>query len=154
MRNVWVASIAVGTLAFVAGCATSSGSPSGDLSATQGFTCCTSADVSAIRHPGESMSVHWFTPTTTPALPKTTTPVSLNAFITGPFKSASDVKVFDAKAAHLYRAPMIATTTASNAPPVSTIAIPGNAPVGFYNLTTAVQSGNATASGSSIIQVR
>jgi hypothetical protein len=101
------------------------------------------------------MSVHWFTPTTMPALPKTNTPVSLHAFITGPFKSASDVKAFDAKPApYLYRAPVITTTTASNAAPISTIAIPANAPTGFYNLTTSVKSGNATQSGASIIQVR
>jgi hypothetical protein len=154
MRILVALGLGFATAGLAAGCTTSSGSAHNDISATQGFTCCRNADISTIRHPGEAMSVHWYTPTTIPALPKTTVPVSLNAYVTGPYASAAAVKLQDLKGTHTYQAPVSATTTAANTAPISTIAIPASAPAGFYNLTTSVQSGNVTQSGGSIIQIR
>lgn len=114
------------------------------------YTCCADLDVDKPYHPGQTLTVRW---TVEPG--STSSQVELTAHLTGPYGTVDDLKAASA-------VPGLVTFTAipvrpaadSGERPVSTIVIGPDAEPGFYDLVTSVMDGgNATSSGSSVVQV-
>jgi hypothetical protein len=84
-------------------------------------------------------------------------PVTLTAVLTGPYRTIGDLK--DAskggpnRSSIVAAAPVIRLSVVPARSPVSVVTIPPDAAPGSYNLSVAVASGAASASGASIITV-
>jgi hypothetical protein len=144
-----VAVAAAATLALTA--CSSTGSAGESRTALQSYSCCSSEDILAVRHPGEVMTLHWIT---TPAGPSThgaVTPVRLEASLSGPFASISELK--RSESSGMVPAPVVVTTNRLGDAPVSVIVIPEDAQAGPYNLTWTVDEAGGQVSASSVIQL-
>jgi hypothetical protein len=122
--------------------------------ATYSDTCCRAADIDAVRHPGDVIHLHW-TATSVPASqsggPEAS--VRLTASLAGPFVSIAKLKAAGLHAPQPAAAKSIRTTDRAGGAPVSTLTIPKDAAAGFYNLTTALESGDGRSSGGHIIRL-
>src|SRR4051812_26912732 len=85
-----VAVAAAATLALTA--CSSTGSAGESRTALQSYSCCSSEDILAVRHPGEVMPLHWITAPAGPSAHGAVTPVRLEASLSGPFASISELK--------------------------------------------------------------
>ncbi len=134
----------------LAACSSTDGVPVEHV-ALQSYSCCSSEDIDVVRHPGETMKLHWIA---TPLGPSAVFPVStvrLSASLSGPSASVSALKASTGPDA--VTAPVILTTDQVGEAPVSVIVIPKTAPAGFYNLTTTIDQDGGQRSGGTIIQV-
>jgi len=141
---------ALGAVLGLAACS-SSGSTHTSAPALQSYSCCSSEDINAVRHPGETVRLHWMA---TPAGPGSHGPVStvrLNATLSGPFASVSTLKA--ANGPPTVSAPLVITTDQLGQTPVSVLVIPADAGAGYYNLTTTIDADGGHVSGGSVIQV-
>ena len=127
-----------------------------DGPALQRYSCCSSGDLSAVRHPGETVELHWLT---TPLEPSANYPVStvrLSASMSGPFSSVSALKSSALKTPAFpasVTAPVVVTTDQVGEAPVSVLVIPTSARAGYYNLTTTIDQDGGQLSAGAIIQV-
>jgi hypothetical protein len=120
--------------------------------ALQAYSCCSSADIDAVRHPGETMSLHWIATPIGPSAASAVSSVRLGAELSGPFDSVSALKAADNTPATL-TAPVIVTTNQVGSAPVSVIVIPKDAAAGYYNLTTTIDQDGGQVTGGSILKV-
>ena len=130
---------------------TSNGSTHASTPALQSYSCCTSEDIDAVRHPGETVQLHWIA---TPAGPGSHGPVStvrLEATLSGPFASVSTLKA--SSGPPTLTAPVVVTTNEVGESPVSTFVIPADAGAGSYALTTTIDADGGQVSAGSVIQV-
>lgn len=119
--------------------------------ALQTYSCCSSSDVDTVRHPGDTMTLHWIATPLGPSAAGTVSTVRLSAELSGPFASVPALKSSNSPATST--APVIVTTDQVGAAPVSVIVIPKNAPAGYYNLTTTIDQDGGQITGGSIIRV-
>jgi len=150
--HAWIAMTATASIPVLAlaGCS----SPGGVVStgpASQTFTCCSASDINPVRHPGETVRLHWIaTPLDRSASSQLST-LRLEAGLSGPFPSLSALKAADGPATIM--APVVVATNKVGSAPVSVIRIPMDAPAGYYNLTTMVSQGGGQISAASVITV-
>lgn len=150
-------SLAMGALVPVwlitlAGCTRTPGQQSTVQHATFTYTCCSRADVTQVRHPGDVIHLHWIVSAGPPSATSNVSPVTLVVALSGPYQSVESLKGASTPAP-IASAQPIHTTTGVGGDPVSTLVIPKDAASGLYNLTTSVESAGGGLSGGSIIQV-
>ena len=119
--------------------------------ALQRYSCCLSGDILAVRHPGETVKLHWITTPLGPSANSAASTVRLGAGLSGPFVSVSALKAADSPAT--LTAPVIVTTNQVGAAPVSVIVIPKDTPAGYYNLMTTIDQDGGQLAGGSVIKV-
>jgi hypothetical protein len=119
--------------------------------ALQTYSCCSSGDIDAVRHPGETLRLHWLATPLAPSATITISTVRLGAGLSGPFASVSVLKAANRPAT--LKAPVIVTTNQDGGAPVSVIVIPKDAADGYYNLTTTVDQDGGQFTGGSVIKV-
>ncbi len=142
---------AAAAVVLVLAACSSTGSVVATGPAVQTYSCCSSADILAVRHPGETVTLHWVaTPVGPPASGAVST-VRLGAGLSGPFASVSALKAADGPAT--MTAPVIDTTNQAGEAPVSVIVIPQDAPAGYYDLTTTIDQDGGRLTGASVITV-
>jgi hypothetical protein len=104
-----------------------------------------------VRHPGETVRLHWITTPLGPASNFVLSTVRLHASLSGPFDPASTIKASQGSPA--VTAAVVVTTNRVGDSPVSFIVIPEDAPAGAYKLTTTVDQDGEQVAGGSVIQV-
>ncbi|HEY5136017.1 MAG TPA: hypothetical protein VIJ41_09505 [Candidatus Nanopelagicales bacterium] len=119
--------------------------------ALQTYSCCSSRDIDAIRHPGETMNLHWLATPLGPSATSAVSTVRLGAGLSGPFESVSALKSANSPAT--LTAPVIVTTNQVGDAPISVIVIPKDAAAGYYNLTTTIDQDGGQLTGGSVIKV-
>ncbi|WP_378097212.1 hypothetical protein [Cellulomonas sp. T2.31MG-18] len=141
--------------AAVTGCAQVPQPPSASSPATFTYTCCTSADINRVLHPGDVLVLHWIVTAVPPTRTYPEAPVRLSASLTGSFADAAQLKdtLSTTAPSPTVSASPVETTTRAGSVPVSTIAIPADAAPGMYNLTTSVESGGGRAVGEHIVRI-
>ena len=147
LRRLAVASVA---MLCVTGCS-SNGGGGASGPPLQTYSCCSSSDILTVRHPGDTLTLHWVA---TPAGPSTNGKVSsvrLEASLSGPFASVSQLKA--SATAGTVKAPVVVTTDRLGDAPVSVIVIPKDAQAGAYNLSWTINESGGQVSADSVIQV-
>jgi hypothetical protein len=119
--------------------------------ALQTYSCCSSGDINAVRHPGETLTLHWIATRLDPSASSASGTVRLSAGLSGPFESVSALKAANSPAT--LTAPVIVTTNRVGDAPVSVIVIPQDAASGYYNLTTTIDQDGGRLTGGSVIKV-
>jgi len=119
--------------------------------ALQRYSCCSSGDIGAVRHPGDTIKLHWIATPLGPSATSAVSTVRLGAGLSGPFASVSALKSANSPAT--LTAPVIVTTNQVGDAPVSVIVIPKDSPAGYYNLTTTIEQDGGQLSGGSVIKV-
>jgi hypothetical protein len=119
--------------------------------ALQTYSCCSSRDILTVRHPGETVRLHWIATPVGPSANAAATTVRLQARLSGPYGSVSQLKA--SHASSTLTAPVLVTTDRVGAAPVSLIVIPEDAPAGWYSLTTTIDQDGGQISAGSVIQV-
>jgi len=117
----------------------------------QSYSCCSSGDIDAVRHPGETVNLHWLPTPLGPSATSAVSTVRLRAGLSGPFASVSALKSANSPAT--VTAPVIVTTNQVGDSPVSVIVIPQDAAAGYYNLTTTIDQDGGNVTGGSVIKV-
>ena len=142
-------------VAALAGCAQPAEPPSGTGPVTYRYTCCESADLDPVLHPGDVLVLHWIVEAVPPTRTYPETAVTLSASLSGSFTDAAQLKgsVGAVVPSHEVAAAPLQTTTRAGGAPVSTIAIPADATPGMYALTTSVESGGGRGVGQHIVRV-
>ncbi len=130
------------------------------LHATYSFTCCRTADINTVRHPGETFVLHWISTPGSPSPALSPVAITLSASLSGPFQTVLTLKktignrgpgkkhsleLLNARPTHI--------TAWDSRPPLTTIAIPRNAPTGLYSIKFTISSAVSSISGDSIIRV-
>jgi hypothetical protein len=104
-----------------------------------------------VRHPGETVQLHWLATPLAPSATSTMSTVRLGAGLSGPFASVSALNAANSPAT--LKAPVIVTTNQVGDAPVSVIVIPKDAVDGYYNLTTTIEQDGGQLTGGSVIKV-
>ena len=121
--------------------------------ATFSYTCCTTADVDRVYHPGDVMTIHWIVQRGALTSATQPTQVDLSASLTGPYADVTSLKEHALKdTASISAAPTVTSDWAGGAP-ISRLVIPAKAVPGFYDVRTASTSGGMTGGGHSIVRV-
>jgi hypothetical protein len=115
------------------------------------FACCAN-DVQRAWHPGEGMSLHWIAERAGTTSDQTGHPMTLTAVLTGPYASIAVLKAGGPTTRSLAAAPLSVSDRMSG-DPVSSIDLPLDLPVGWYNLAFTVKSAGSTVGSATIIQV-
>ncbi|TWP36826.1 hypothetical protein [Leekyejoonella antrihumi] len=142
--------------AVTAGCsagndATPAGASSGE---SVQFSCCTAADISAVRHPGETFKMHWIRTSYPVSAGHSPASVVLGVSLSVGYRDVAALKAANGGApGGRAAATPIHTSDTAGAGPVSTVTIPSTATSGFYDLTTTVTSDGGRSSGDHIIRV-
>lgn len=144
-----VIALVAGTMSLSA--CSESASQSGTHAAIQTYSCCSLSDINAIRHPGDTIAIHWKISTSNPAATGQVSTVTLTAGLAGNFSTVSDLKAADGP--RTVEAPIIVTTDQVGNTPISIITIPKNAAPGYYNMSTTVALDGGKITGGSIIEV-
>ena len=127
--------------------------------ATFSYTCCASADINRVYHPGDVMTVHWIVQNEAPTSATQSVQIDLSGKLSGPYADVSSLRQREtgppsiAAAFSTSAAPIVTSDWAGGAP-TSRLLIPTTALPGFYNLSTAAKSGGSTAGGASIVRVK
>ena len=121
--------------------------------ATFSYTCCTTADVDRVYHPGDVMTIHWIVQRGAQTSATQPTQVDLSASLTGPYADVTSLKEHALKdTASISAAPTVTSDWAGGAP-ISRLVIPAKAVPGFYDVRTSSKSGGMTAGGHGIVRV-
>ena len=128
---------------------TASSHPSGP--ALQSYSCCSSEDINAVRHPGETLQLHWIVTPAGPGSHQAVSTVRLEVALSGPFASVATLKSSDS--APSVKAPVVVTTDEVGQAPVSSLVIPADAGAGYYNLSATVDADGGQVTAGSVIQV-
>ena len=121
--------------------------------ATFSYTCCTTADIDRVYHPGEVMTIHWIVQEGALTSATQPTQVDLSVSLTGPYADVTSLKEHAEKdTASISAAPTVTSDWAGGAP-ISRLVIPAKAVPGFYDVRTASTSGGMTGGGHSIVRV-
>ena len=122
------------------------------------YTCCEAADINRDYQPGDTLAIHWIVIPGSLRSDSPTRELELNARLTGPYSTVSDLK--DANGGGQDLAAGSALTAAPVRPsgqpgeqPVSLILIPLTAVPGSYNLTTSVSGSGFSVESGSVIRV-
>ena len=146
-RRLAVASVA---MLCVTGCSSNGGGgPSGPP--LQSYSCCSSSDILTVRHPGDTVTLHWIATPAGPSARGKVSSVRLEASLSGPFASVSQLKA--SATAGTLKAPVVVTTDRLGDAPVSEIVIPKDAQAGTYNLSWTINESGGQVSAASVIQV-
>lgn len=139
----------------LSGCSQSASHDGAVTRAAVTYSCCRAADITPVRHPGETVRVHWIVVADGPgSAPSGAAGVTLSASLSGPYADVTTLKATSSRApGPAADADPVRTTDQAHAAPVSTLVIPADAGSGFYNLTTTVDDGAGTVSAGSIIRV-
>jgi hypothetical protein len=148
---VTAASLVVSPLATMAHAASKT-------NATYSYSCCTAAVLDAIYHPGEVIRLPWIATANTPGTGTAEVMVTLEAKISGPYKTVASLKSafarhtpqlgqFNAEAVHIH----ISSDSAERY--VSVIRVPSNAKPGFYELTTTTSIPSLVTTGGAVIRI-
>ena len=119
--------------------------------ALQSYSCCSSEDINAVRHPGETLQLHWIATPAGHGSHGAVSTVRLEATLSGPFASVSTLKASNGPPT--LTAPVVVTTDQVGQSPVSSLVIPADAGAGSYTLTTTVDADGGQVSSGSVIQV-
>ena len=124
------------------------------------MTCCQSADVNQLYHPGEALVVHWMVVPATRTASDVATTLTLSVTLEGAYASVSALKSGaplpvrnGTPPAYTLRAATVMTTDRSPTAPTSVIQLPADLPPGYYNLVTGVAAPDTRQEGAGIIQV-
>jgi len=90
--------------------------------ATFSYTCCASADIDRVYHPGDVMTVHWIVQNEAPTSATQSTQIDLSAKLSGPYADVSSLKQREIGATS------IAAATSISAAPIVTSDWAGGAP--------------------------
>ncbi|WP_341718621.1 hypothetical protein QQG74_02250 [Micromonospora sp. FIMYZ51] len=121
------------------------------------YSCCETADLEKLYQPGQTFTLHWIVGVRDAAA---TTPVrvELQASLTGPYATEAQLK--DAETGTVtvpglatYTAEPVRPTGTPDEQPVSVIPIAPEAKPGYYKLVSSMIDDDATATGTSIIQI-
>jgi hypothetical protein len=150
--NCKVAAATVVAAAVLSGC--SSPSPTNAVGYEHfRLMCCVNSDLHQAWHPGQEMTLHWIAESTGITPDAAQHPITLTAVLTGPYASAGVLKAGGPHAQTLVASP-IRVTDRTPGNPVSSIALPLDLPVGWYNIALTIESAGGNAVGSaSVIQV-
>lgn len=94
-RRIGVAVLAATVVTSTVACSsqTPTEAPTGTATrATFSYTCCTTADIDPVYHPGDVMSIHWIVQKGTPTSATQPTQVNLSVRLTGPYADISSLK--------------------------------------------------------------
>lgn len=143
---------AAGTALFLAACGGSA--QSGLTYPLYQFTCCTTADIDQVWHPGQSVTLHWIVQPAGTTGDTTRHQLVLSAVLMGPYSDVPTLKK-GGPTAYAVQGPVVKTDDRTPAPaPTTEFILPAALPVGFYNLEVKVDSGGGTfMTASSVVQV-
>ena len=154
-RRALLAAVAVvGVGVLVGGCSRPAAAPTVGY-ARYGYSCCQPGPPE-VAHPGQVITLHWVTAAQPPTPAATATPVTLSAWLTGPFPTVAALKTAMTAAsppAAAVTAAAVRTTDRVGGTPISTLPLPAQAPAGFYDLRTSVVSGGGALAGDAVVQV-
>jgi len=151
-----VAMLAATVVAATVGCSSQAPSEAPGSAVKRGtfsYTCCATADIDRVYHPGDVVTVHWIVEEGAPTSATKPTQVDLSARLTGPYGDVSSLKQRAATGAPAFSAAPIVTSDWAGGAPTSRLLIPANAAPGFYDLSTAAKSAGMTTGGGSIVRV-
>ncbi|WP_146192337.1 hypothetical protein [Cellulomonas sp. WB94] len=119
------------------------------------YSCCQSG-LPTVAYPGEVIALDWTSTAQPPTASTAATATTLSASLTGPFPDVAALKT--AMSATNPPAPTVTatdvhTTDRVGGTPTSSLQLPAQAPIGFYDVRTTVASGGAALSGDQIVQV-
>ena len=148
----------VATCVFVgsvaAGCASAPPTSGG---ASLWYSCCATDVAATVWHPGQQVRIAWIQHGNQATGVRGAAPVTLTVVLTGPYRSAGDLKDANKngpdRSSIVAAAPVIKLHVAPANSPVSVVTIPPAAAPGSYDLSFTVASGAASVSGASIITV-
>jgi hypothetical protein len=115
-------------------------------------TCCQSADVNQLYHPGEALVVHWMVVPATRTASDVATTLTLSVTLQGAYSSVTTLKS-GGPAAYTLHAAAVTTTDRSPTAPTSVIQLPADLPPGYYDLVIRVAQPDYSAGGASVVQV-
>ena len=153
MRVTWKVAAGIALVApVVAGCSASS--PSVVVSYEQfQFTCCANSEaLTHAWHPGQVVTLQWSAESAGMTPDDSHHPITLTAILSGPYATVAALKTGGTHSETLLASPQRVTDrTSSNA--VSTILLPLDMAVGWYNLVTTVASVGGSTAGATVIHV-
>jgi hypothetical protein len=121
------------------------------------YTCCEAADINRDYQPGDTLAIHWIVDPGKLSSDSPTRALELNACLTGPYSTVSDLKKAnggqDLAAGCTLSAAPIRPSGQPGERPVSLILIPPTALPGNYNLATSVSGPGFSFGGASVIQM-
>jgi hypothetical protein len=153
-RVLLTAAVVVGVGVLVGGCSRPAAEP-GVAYARYGYSCCQPRPPE-VAHPGQVIALHWTATAQPPTPAATATPVTLSAWLTGPFPDVAALKTAmtaTSLPAAAVTAAAVHTTDRAGGTPVSTLPLPASAPAGFYDLRTSVVFGGGALSGDTVVRV-
>jgi hypothetical protein len=116
------------------------------------FTCCVTSDLQQAWHPGQELTVRWIAESAGMTSDATGHPITLTAVLTGPYASVAVLKAGGPHTRTLAASP-IPVTDRTSGNPVSSIALPLDLPVGWYNLAFTIKSAGGNVGSATVIQV-
>ena len=115
------------------------------------FTCCRSADVDRVYHPGDTVRIHWIADFQPSGSTGATAPITLTARIVGSFRSVQHMKrQFRMSARGIESEPIHVTEQSLGRHPISEIQLPADTHPGVYSLVTTINDGGVESGASSI----
>ncbi len=155
--SLLVVSILLGAFITTAHSAYGAGAKAADSSIYWGFSCCSSAEVDTVYHPGEFFNLNWMS-TEVGTGPKTRFWVALKAEIIGPFSSVKSLKksmtMLHPKTMPVEaKSKVLRVLNAYESNPLSIIKIPSNAGTGYYDLVFTSLENGVTSEGASVIRI-
>jgi hypothetical protein len=157
-RSVWIFLFVTAALLVLSPLAITAHATS-RAKATYSYSCCRSSVLDATYHPGAVIRLPWIATANTPGTSSAEVMVTLEATISGPYKTVASLKFafaqhtprlgqFNAEAIHIH----VSSDSAERY--VSVIRVPSNAKSGFYELTTTTLMPSLVTSGGAVIRVR
>jgi hypothetical protein len=115
------------------------------------FTCCAN-DLQQPWHAGEGIPLQWIAKSAGRNSDRTGRPITLTAVLTGPYASVAMLKAGGAFTRSLAAQPLPVTDRMSG-DPVSSIDLPLDLPVGWYNLAFTIKSAAGKDGSATVVQV-
>jgi hypothetical protein len=115
------------------------------------FSCCAN-DLQQAWHTSAGMSLQWMAESAGRTSDRTGQPITLTAVLTGPYASVAVLKAGGPYARSLAAQPLVVSDRMSG-DPVSSMYLPIDLPVGWYNLAFTIKSANGKVVSSTVIQV-
>jgi hypothetical protein len=115
------------------------------------FTCCAN-DLQQAWHTSEGMPLQWIAESAGTTSDRTGHPITLTAVLTGPYASVAVLKAGGPYSRSLTAQPLTVSDRMSG-DPVSSIGLPIDLPVGWYNLAFTVESSGSEVVSATAVQV-